>query len=83
MSNTPHQLHEDFPAFAEAIHALKVRDAHFAKLSEQYQDINGQIHRAETNVEPMEDLAMIDIRKRRAALKDQIFAALKVAQPTS
>ncbi|NIZ10234.1 YdcH family protein [Pseudooceanicola sp. HF7] len=83
MSNTPHQLHDEFPEYADALHALKVSDAHFARLAEDYQNVNGQIHRAETNIAPVEDLAMIELRKQRGALKDQIFAALKAAQPTS
>ena len=32
MSNTPHTLHEEFPSDAQKISALKVSDAHFAKL---------------------------------------------------
>ncbi|MWB77843.1 DUF465 domain-containing protein [Pseudooceanicola sp. 216_PA32_1] len=83
MSNTPHELHEDFPDFAAAITALKTSDAHFARLAGDYHAINGRIHRAETNVEPMDDLTVITLRKERAALKDAIFAALKAAQPTS
>ena len=83
MSNTPHQLHDEFPEHADALHALKVSDAHFARLAEDYQDVNGQIHRAESNIAPVEDLAMIELRKQRGALKDQIFAALKATQPTS
>ncbi|MGR3323154.1 MAG: YdcH family protein [Pseudooceanicola sp.] len=83
MSNTPHDLHSEFPEFADAITALKTSDAHFARLAEEYHEVNDTIHRAETNVEPMEDLAMIDLRKTRGRLKDEIFAALKAGQPTS
>lgn len=83
MSNTPHELHEEFPDQATAISALKTADAHFARLAEEYHEVNGRIHRAETNVEPMDDLAAIDLRKQRAVLKDKIAAALKGAQPTS
>ena len=77
MTNTPHELHEEFPAHAERISTLKQVDAHFARMADEYHQLNRQIHRAETNVEPMEDLAMIDLRKQRAALKDNIYAALR------
>ena len=77
MSNTPHELHEEFPEFVEKIHDLKVNDAHFAKLAEDYHELNRQVHRAETNVEPLEELAEVDLRKRRGALKDEIYALLK------
>ncbi|MDF1853953.1 YdcH family protein [Pseudooceanicola sp.] len=83
MTHTPHELHEEFPDFAAAITLLKTKDAHFARLAAEYHDVNNQIHRAETNIDPMEDLAMIELRKERSRLKDEVFAALKAAQPTT
>ncbi len=83
MSHTPHELHAEFPDYAETISALKAKDAHFARLAAEYHEVNSDIHRGETNVEPVEDLAMIEMRKKRGRLKDEIFAALKAAQPTS
>lgn len=82
MSNTPHELAEDFPEAAAQIHALKTSDAHFAKLADSYHEINRTIHRAETNVEPIGQLAETDLRKQRGALKDEIAAYL-AAHPTS
>ncbi|MGR3759829.1 YdcH family protein [Roseobacteraceae bacterium NS-SX3] len=79
MSHTPHELTEEFPDKAELISRLKQTDAHFAKLAEEYHDVNRAVHRAETNVEPMDELAEVDLRKRRAALKDQIWGVLSKA----
>ena len=76
MSHTPHELAEDFPEKADQIHALKQSDAHFARLAEEYHDINRQVHRAETNVEPMDAMAEVDLRKQRAVLKDQLWQML-------
>lgn len=76
MSHTPHELAEEFPDHVEQIHALKVSDAHFAKLADSYHDINRAVHRAETNVEPTTDDHMTEMRKERMALKDQIWSAL-------
>ncbi|MCR8546397.1 DUF465 domain-containing protein [Salipiger sp. P9] len=76
MSHVPHELAEEFPAYADRISALKQSDKHFAHLMAQYHDINRQVHRVETNVEPMDSLAENDLRKKRAALKDQIYAIL-------
>ncbi|MEY8831406.1 YdcH family protein [Sedimentitalea sp. XS_ASV28] len=76
MSHTPHELHEEFPDKADRIQALKQSDAHFARLADEYHEINRAVHRAETNVEPMEELAEVDLRKRRALLKDQIWGIL-------
>lgn len=76
MSHTPHELHDEFPEFAEKLTALKTENAHFAKLADEYHEVNRAVHRAETNVEPVEELAEGEMRKTRAALKDQIYAML-------
>lgn len=76
MSNTPHELHEEFPELVEKMHALKVSDAHFSKLSEDYHELNRKVHRAETSVEPRSESSETDLRKRRAAVKDEIYVYL-------
>ncbi len=77
MSNTPHELAAEFPEFVEKMHDLKVNDAHFAKMADEYHELNRKVHAAETNVAPREELAEVDLRKRRGALKDEIYAYLK------
>ncbi len=77
MANTPHELAEEFPEFVEKMSALKVADKHFAKLANDYHDLNRKVHATETNVSPREELAEVDLRKRRGALKDEIYAYLK------
>jgi len=76
MSHTPHELHEEFPEHIEKMRELKSSNAHFARLADDYHEVNRAVHRAETNVTPMEDLAVIEMRKKRALLKDQIFRLL-------
>ncbi|AQZ52087.1 MAG: DUF465 domain-containing protein [Martelella sp.] len=77
MSNTPHELADEFPEFADRIHELKVEDAHFAKLFDDYHEVNRAIHRAEENIEPTDDVHMEEMRKRRMVLKDEIYGMLK------
>ncbi len=79
MSDTPHELHEEFPADADKIHALKVSNTHFARLADEYHEINRQVHRAETGVEPVDQFAEVEMRKKRAALKDEIYRMLGAA----
>ena len=76
MSHTPHELTEDFPEHADRISELRRSDTHFARLVDKYHDVNRAVHRAETNVEPLSDTAETELRKRRAALKDEIYGAL-------
>ncbi len=76
MSNTPHELHEEFPAEADRIHALKLSNAHFARLADEYHEINREVHRAESGLAPMDGLAETELRKKRAHLKDEIARLL-------
>jgi len=79
MSNTPHELAEEFPAHIENMHKLKTENTHAARLFEEYHEINRAIHRAETNVEPTDDFNEETMRKKRMVLKDQIWAILSKA----
>ena len=79
MSHTPHELAEEFPDKTEVMSQLKQSDAHFARLADEYHEINRTVHRAETNVEPMEELAEVELRKKRALLKDEIWMILSKA----
>lgn len=76
MSHTPHELAEEFPDKIELMSQLKQSDAHFARLADEYHEVNRTVHRAETNIAPMEELAEVELRKKRAALKDEIWSIL-------
>lgn len=77
MSHTPHELHEEFPELADKITQMKSSDSHFAKLAEEYHEVNRAVHRAETNVEPTGQFTEEEMRKKRAALKDELYQMLK------
>ncbi|MEQ1944547.1 YdcH family protein [Mesorhizobium sp. VNQ89] len=79
MSNTPHTLGEEFPGQLDAIHALKGKHPEFARLLEEYDEVNDRIHRAETRIEPVGDDVETSLRKTRLALKDRIAAALETS----
>lgn len=76
MSNTPHTLGEEFPGQLEAIHALKAKDERFARILEEYDTVNDQIHKAETRIEPISEDMESTLRKHRLALKDEIARQL-------
>jgi uncharacterized protein YdcH (DUF465 family) len=76
MTHTPHELAEDFPEHAARISELRQKDAHFARLVDSYHEVNRAVHRAETNVEPLSGTAETELRKKRAALKDEIYGVL-------
>ena len=76
MTHTPHELAEELPEFAEAIHDRKVSDTHFAKLFDEYHEVNREIHRGETNVQPMDDFHLEDLKKKRLFLLDELKGML-------
>lgn len=79
MSHTPHELAEDFPDQVDRIRTLKADDAHFARLCDEYHELNRTVHRAECNAEPTDGLHETELRKRRMTLKDQIARRLAAA----
>jgi uncharacterized protein YdcH (DUF465 family) len=79
MSNTPPELAEEFPQHIEVLHRLKVEDAHFARLFDEYHEVNRAVHRAETRVDAIDDAAEEALRRQRVSLKDQIWSMLSAA----
>ena len=77
MSHTPNELTDEFPEHVETIHKLRAENAHFAKLCDKHHSLNREIHRGETDVEPMDDMHLEDLKKQRLALLDEISALLK------
>ncbi|HEX2725025.1 MAG TPA: YdcH family protein [Beijerinckiaceae bacterium] len=77
MGNTPHELAEEFPDMAGRIHALKTSDSRFARLVEEYHEVNRQIHRIETRVEPASEDVEEEFKRRRVRLKDEIAQMLE------
>lgn len=75
--HTPHELAEEFPEHKDKIHRLKSEDEHFAKLADEYHRVNRDIHRMETDVEPVSEDTEHALRRRRVQLKDQIAAYLR------
>ena len=76
----PHAIHEEFPHDAEIIHDLKLPDAHFAKLLEEYDRLNDEVVAAETYVKPTAEDYETQIRRGRVLLKDQIAQAIAAAR---
>lgn len=77
MSDTPHGLTSEFPNHAGIIHTLRLEDAHFAKLNNQYHTVNREIQRAETNIEPTSDLHLEELKKHRLVCLDKIAKFLR------
>ena len=81
MSNTPHELAAEFPEYVALMRHLKETDGHFARLAEAYHEVNRAVHRAETDIEPADDFHIVELRKKRMQLKDEIYGMLVHHEP--
>ncbi len=77
MQGEHHDLVHEFPEFREKIHTLKMTNEHFKHLFDEYHKIDRETYRVEYNIEPRNDCALEDLKKRRLGLKDQLFQILK------
>ena len=82
MSNTPHDLTEEFSDRRERITELKTQNGHFARLVEEYNEVNRTIHRIETRVEPTSEDVEEELKRQRVRLKDEIFQMLEGEEKT-
>ena len=80
MSNTPHQLADEFPNDHALLHKLKLENAHFVTLADRYQAINGEIHRIDAGVENTSDEYAETLKKKRLALIDEIAGIIARAR---
>lgn len=74
-----HDLHKEFPGFADRIQTLKTGNNHFARLYDEYGTLDHRIVKAEEGIAPMEDLALESLKKERLKLKDQLYQILQAS----
>jgi len=77
MHNEQHDLSHEFPEYRERIHTLKAENAHFRRLYDEYHELDRQVHRAGTDVEPVSDEHAEELKKQRLLLKDELYGILK------
>lgn len=72
-----HDLKHDFPEYQQKITELKVSDAHFRRLFDEYDELDHHIHKIETNAEPTTDEHLNELRIKRVHLKDELYSYLR------
>ena len=72
-----HPLIKEFPEHRERIHELKINNAHFAKLADQYEEVDKHICRAEDAPEGHDETHMHKLKAERLRLKDEVYKALE------
>lgn len=72
-----HDLIHEFPEYRDAIHELKMNDNHFARLFDEYHDIDHEVVRIENGAEASSDDYLEERKKIRLKLKDELFSMLR------
>lgn len=71
-----HDLVHEFPEHREKIHSMKMENAHFAKLFDSYHAITKDVEHLEVEGVPVSDETLLNQKKERLQLKDQLYAML-------
>ena len=77
MAAVHHDLVTEFPESRDQIHNLKLNNAHFAKLFDEYHTLNREVIRIEGEGIPLADETFENLKKARLKLKDELYAMLK------
>ena len=72
MSEAGHDLHSLFPDHGPALHALKLKDAHFRTLAEQHHEVTLEIQRIEDGRVAASDVRIEALKKQRLQLLDEV-----------
>jgi uncharacterized protein YdcH (DUF465 family) len=76
MSVGHHDLVHELPEYRERIHTLKLDNAHFAKLFDEYHVVTKEVENLENSGVPVSDVIFEGQKKKRAQLKDQLYAMM-------
>lgn len=76
MLGEKHDLIHEFPEHKARIHELKMNNHHFAKLFEQYHELDHQIKRIEEGIETPSDDVSEELKKQRLHLKDELLSII-------
>ena len=79
MSVEHHDLVHEFPDLKDRIHELKMSDAHFRLLFEEYHKLTRSIENMENEVTPVSTHIEEEAKMRRVHLKDELYKLLTKA----
>ena len=77
MSLDNHPLARVFPEVTDKIHTLKLSNTHFARLQDDYEEVDKAVIRLEKGVEHGSDAELETLKLKRVHLKDELYALLK------
>ena len=77
MFGEKHDLIHELPEFVDRIHELKTTDAYFARLYDEYHELDNEVRHIEEGIENTDDFYLEELKKKRLQHKDELFAMLK------
>ena len=75
-----HPLVLEFPGLCDAMHRLKMEDAHFRRQFDEYHEVDRTIVRIEEEIDPASDARTAELKHRRAHLKDELHRQMVAAR---
>ena len=77
MSIEKHDLLHEFPDHHHTIRHLKMNDNHFARLFQQYNELDHEVRKIEEGVENTSEDYLDTRKKERVLLKDQLYGIIR------
>ncbi len=77
MFGEAHDLLHEFPEHKDRIHELKVHNNHFARLFDEYHELDHQLHRIQQEIETPSDQVVEELKLKRLHLKDELLAIIQ------
>jgi uncharacterized protein YdcH (DUF465 family) len=79
MLTEKHDLVHELPEHRDTIRQLKTTNNHFARLFEEYHEVDHEVRRIETGVENTSDDYLDERKKVRLHLKDELYRMIQQA----
>ena len=71
-----------FPEYRELISQLIERDHHFLQLINKHTEMNRRVEAMEAGIEPGTQQEIETLKKKKLAIKDEVYKALREADAT-
>ncbi|QZD86833.1 YdcH family protein [Qipengyuania psychrotolerans] len=78
--HTPNELTTIFARDRELVTRLKQDNAHYARLADEYHEVNREVHRIEAEADAASDERVEALKKKRLGLLDEISAIVTEAR---
>jgi uncharacterized protein len=74
-----HPLSREFPELKDALRRLVSEDGHFARLVEEYEELDKRIYEVESGRVAMDELMLAGLKMQRVGLKDELADKMRAA----